>query len=559
MKYDESGSISLAEAYPDVAAEWDYEANGNLTPEMVSYASGKTVGWVLKYDDELTGSHVFRWQAVICDRTLQGHGCPYIKGKKVWKGFNDLATRFPAIAAEWDYEANGDLTPEMVSYASGKTVGWVLKYDDELTGSHVFRWRAIICNRTLQGHGCPYIKGKKVWKGFNDLATRFPAIAAEWDYEANGDLTPGDVTYGSRKMVGWVIVENDPIRGPHTLRWKDRIDHRTIDHIGCPYKSGRAVLKGFNDLATTHPELAAEWDYEVNGDLRPDQIVAGSQKRVGWICEAENSIHQTMVVRWTDTVYGRAIRKRGCPYTQGRAVLNGFNDLATTHPELAEEWDYEVNDLRPEQVTARSVKTVGWHQLCKQPFTYELFDIKWSSPVYYRALLGHGNPYLDGSKVLPGFNDFASCFPQIAVYWHPTRNGSLTPHDVSQCTGKAVWWLFPYDDPDTGQHFDFEWIASVCSIIDRDKNIENSKKSIKCPYLSGRDVWPGFNDLESRYPDIARELHPGRNHGISPSKIFMHTTREFFWLCPICGHEWHTSVRDRTMCGTRCPMYPYHQ
>ena len=68
--------------------------------------------------------------------------------------------------------------------------------------------------------------------------------------------------------------------------------------------------------------------------------------------------------------------------------------------------------------------------------------------------------------------------PSLAKEWHPTKNGSLTPDQVSADSTQKVWWLFPYDDPKTGKHFDFEWQASIKS--------RNCGEGI--PYISSRAV-----------------------------------------------------------------------
>lgn len=47
-----------------------------------------------------------------------------------------------------------------------------------------------------------------------------------------------------------------------------------------PYCGDRKVLKGYNDLRTTHPEIAREWNKERNGDLKPADVIANSNKRV---------------------------------------------------------------------------------------------------------------------------------------------------------------------------------------------------------------------------------------------------------------------------------------
>ena len=57
--------------------------------------------------------------------------------------------------------------------------------------------------------------------------------------------------------------------------------------------------------------------------------------------------------------------------------------------------------------------------------------------------------------------NLATCNPQLAKEWHPTKNGDLTPFDVTCGSNKKVWWLLSYNDPKTGRHFDFEWQTSI--------------------------------------------------------------------------------------------------
>ena len=72
-------------------------------------------------------------------------------------GQNDLATVNPGLAAQWDYEANRDLKPTMVSAGSSKKVGWVCEKGH--------RWPATIASRNA-GAGCRTCAGVKIWKGF---------------------------------------------------------------------------------------------------------------------------------------------------------------------------------------------------------------------------------------------------------------------------------------------------------------------------------------------------------------------------------------------------------
>ena len=78
-----------------------------------------------------------------------------------------------------------------------------------------------------------------------------------------------------------------------------------MEGVGCPYCSNRRVLAGFNDLATTHPDLAAEWHPHRNGDLRPDAVTAGFRGKVWWRCERDHE--------WEAQVIKR-VRRRSCPH-----------------------------------------------------------------------------------------------------------------------------------------------------------------------------------------------------------------------------------------------------
>ena len=44
-------------------------------------------------------------------------------------------------------------------------------------------------------------------------------------------------------------------------------------------------------------------------------------------------------------------------------------------------------------------------------------------------------------KLLPGFNDLKTVCPEVAVEWHPFRNGNFRPEDVFASCGKKVWWI----------------------------------------------------------------------------------------------------------------------
>ena len=128
---------------------------------------------------------------------------------------------------------------------------------------------------------CLFCLGKKV-SVTNSLASRFPEIAKEWSYEKNGTLTPDKVTYGSSKNVWWKC----PKHADHFYLASP--NDRTYSHRGCPYCNNMEVCSS-NNLAVTHPLLAAQWDYDLNKNLRPENILPSYTGNVWWKCPDDPS------------------------------------------------------------------------------------------------------------------------------------------------------------------------------------------------------------------------------------------------------------------------------
>jgi hypothetical protein len=188
---------------------------------------------------------------------------------------------------EWDYEKNGDLRPEMVSVGSADRVWW------KCSKGH--SWQSAVYNRS-KGVGCPYCSGIQVIVGENDLASLYPSLIEEWDFNKNIDISPDAILPGSNKHVWWMCKNN------HS--WKASIYSRAVKSTGCPYCSNNLCWSGYNDLQTLYPQLALEWDYSKNGNLTPNNVVAGSTKKVWWECSRGHE--------WEAQIRSR-VRGNGCP------------------------------------------------------------------------------------------------------------------------------------------------------------------------------------------------------------------------------------------------------
>ncbi len=403
----------------------------------------------------------------------------------------------------------------------------------------------------------------KLIRGINDLATVNSELAKEWNYEKNGDLKPEDFTCGSGKKVWWKQSYDDPKTGKHfDFEWQANISNRNKG-AGCPFLpkcANPAVWEGFNDLATVNPELAKEWHPIKNKNLKPTDMLASSEKKVWWLYPYDDpKTGKHFDFEWEASIAERN-KGTGCPYLSSHAVWEGFNDLATINPELAKQWHPTKNgELKPTDVTSNSNKKVWWLYSYDDPKTGKHFDFEWKTTVYCRNI-GNGCPFLSkiGSniEVWYGFNDLATINPELAKQWHPTKNGELKPTDVTSISNKKVWWLLPYDDPKTGKHFDFEWKASI----------NYRHKEINCPYLSGREVFQGFNDLATINPELAKQWHPTKNRNLRPTDVTTGSHKQVWWLYPyddpITGKhfnfEWKATISGRSR-GSGCPFLGKNQ
>ena len=231
----------LSVTHPELVKEAD-----GWNPNLVSYGSRQTLGWIC------SAGH--QWNATPSHRT-RGQGCPVCSGRTVLVGFNDLATTHPILAKQsdgWD--------PTKFSKGARDYLPWLCEL------GHKFF--ATIANRTGKFQsGCPYCSNKSVLRGYNDLATLYPLIASEaWEWD------PETVTPGHSRKLTWKCSEGHFFKKAPSGRTGTK-------NRGCPVCSNFEILAGFNDLATTHPTLAAEahnWD--------PTQVSAGARNSVLWRC-----------------------------------------------------------------------------------------------------------------------------------------------------------------------------------------------------------------------------------------------------------------------------------
>lgn len=262
----------------------------------------------------------------------------------------------------------------------------------------------------------------KTIKYEDSLAFLYPDVCKEWHPSLNKNLKPENVLPGTSLQVWWKCSKGH--------EWKGSIVNRTKGH-GCDICATEKRKATYHDTRLRTRDLLVgckcvlDWDYSKN-EHGPDYYTKGSGDEVWWKCHVCG--HE-----WKTAIFNRTRDyKNGCPACSNRIVVKGKNDLLTTNPELITEWDWEKNgDTKPSDVAQWSHTPVWW-KCSKCGYSYP------ATPS--NRVLGKGCGCCAGRVVVPGINDLATTRPDIAIDWHPTKNGPLKPTDVTKGRRDVIWW-----------------------------------------------------------------------------------------------------------------------
>lgn len=262
-------------------------------------------------------------------------------------------------------------------------------------------------------------------------------------------------------------------------------------------------------------ELLEQWHPGKNGALTPDTVSYGSKRKIWWQCGRGHE--------WQSPPYARVGKNSGCPYCAGKKVASG-RDLRSVYPDIAAQWHPTKNGKStPEQFLPGSHRSVWWQ--CGHGH-------EWKALIKSR-IEGNGCPVCANRVVVPGENDLQTCAPLLAKQWHPAKNGALRPDRIVCGSARKVWWRC-----ERGH----EWQAEVQSRV----------AGNGCPVCSGKIVVPGENDLESFYPELARQWNREKNGPLLPSQVSIYSNKRVWWRCAL-GHEWQSAVAARTASRSGCP------
>lgn len=499
-------------------SEWDSEKNAplGLFPEKLRKKSNKKVWW------KCSNGH--SWQMEVHHRT-NGRGCPFCNHKRVLKGFNDLTTLFPEIAAEWHPTGNPDKNIDDYVQGSATRIQWQCK-----TCQH--SWIAAIRARTQRKSGCPEcakkIRGQT--RKQTNLATRKPInnplLLKEWDYQKN-PKPPSEYLPGSNEKVWWKCSTCGH-------EWEALISNRALSGRGCPCCANKKVVAGKNDLATTRPELAQEWHPTKNLPLIPQNVFAGSAQKVWWKCPTGHEYQASLLHRSQGT---------NCP------ICNSGQQTSFAEQAVF----YYIKQLYPDA------------QNRVQNLLGQRMELDIYIPSIHLAIEYDGSFWHNHNKPNKRDRDekkYALCQAQH-IYLIRIREDR---NEKTQKLADEVWHMenlenldqlskliqLVIDKLDPRSHF-----LTRKRITDIHSPIHVNVKRDEFKIRRYQQVLKK-DSLAEQFPKIAAEWHPTKNDTLTPQMFLPGSTQKIWWLCPACQHEWKTPIYHRTHSKTGCPSC-YHE
>ncbi len=641
--------ITLRERDPIAADDWYYPLNGNMTPDNIAGKSGKRAYFQCPDNPE----HIFdRLIYNTIDENGQHIGCPFCSGKRVFPGENDLLTRCPEAAVMWDYDKNTidprnlhansrskvhfkcknghefekvvhifyrtpicpecDLLERSIVSAVPEVYNWwdYEKNVNDLPEKHLktdsktvwwkcpkcgYGWKSEIASRVVAKFHCPCCDmGIAFKEGVNDALTRCPDIGLDWDYDKNEGLKLNKIFINDKKVktpIFWICHVCGYRWSTKSIGARIKLENGVAKLNMCPACIGKAADENTDNISVTHPDVASEYAEELN-DVPVTKIRYGSRTKRIWRCKKCRQIFVS-----TPSVRTRIGSLGGCPYCSGKLPIQEVNDFATRHPELLDEWDYELNEIGPQNFTEFSMKKINWvcindkshkwitslqvrskgfgrcpicykdekryrrmlintHPELLQYWDYELNELPprtfsefsnrkvwWKCDnghsifmeIYHFSREGFHCSYCNEIKVLKNYNDVLTYYPEMEVIWDIDGNNGLMPDEVIYSS------TYYYNFICNKGH---KWTRPIKKVV---------QNNFTCDYCEGRKLLPEFNSLGVKYKEIASEWDYDRNE-ISPFDILPTSYIYAHWICNICSGRYGTVVRDRVSGDYDCPF-----
>lgn len=295
-----------------------------------------------------------------------------------------------------------------------------------------------------------------------------------------------------------------------------------------------AKVKPHNLIPRKAPELLAQWDFQKNGLIQPENVSALSIDSYYWICDQGHSLKSPPRERIKTgcTECNRLERKR-------RRAMEFWDK----HPQLEVQLLLGRSAEKKLKVTSsNSRETFSWQ--C--PSCGDIYSSTVRAQFRRKSLDAQCKRCDQRERTREQSQLFWASNPELKSQLLHRRNSKEVLNEVTAGSSDKLWWKCPTCGGD--------WLCAVHQLTRSDvrKTVECSECAIK---RRGRrhtqTRLKGGNNLSQKFPEIAKEWATDLNE-LGPDQVTPSNNNKFFWRCEL-GHVWQDKVGNRTNLTRGCP------
>lgn len=313
-------------------------------------------------------------------------------------------------------------------------------------------------------------------------------------YSEDNEIPLSEVTGNWQKKYIWVCKKH----GKFTSVLSSMVRAIRSGNNGCPFCHGTQV-KAEESFGTLYPELVEEWDS--SNQKTPFEVTAGSSYEAAWKCSKGHT--------WKAAVSERANGGKLCPECFPNGNRPSFNAM---HPDLKKFFCKE-NPVQFEKGVISDYTPYLWKAECSHAFT-DSFAL-----IHER---GFRCPYCADLKVLAGYNDFQTRYPEYSSSFDEKKNKISASEVTCRESDSTRWWKCQYGHA-----------------YQRSVRTQIAYKGV-CPVCSLHVLQTGVNDAETVYP-LIRELWDEEANHKKPSEVSANRLKIFYFQCDK-GHRFRSSI-----------------
>lgn len=480
---------------PDLVEEWLEEPLYNGTPYTVTVGSDKVVSWCCKECN-------FIWKTQVKNRALHDTGCPKCM-ERYNVAFPEMVIYFYLRKIFGDTVLNSkidNIAPYDFVDVYIPTLNLIIEYDGGLT--HAGRYDIDLQKSELiieQGYILIRIRD-------NDLLPLNIDGIEEYLYKRDSNKSIQEMLNHLLDILIYKFKEQRP-------KFESIRNFLNVDSDNMAILSILPPIQMKINPLLYFPQIKDIWDYNKNSLMEPQHFKPYSNHKALFKCEIGHSYIAQI---------GSKTKGHGCPYCEGQLATK-TNNLAVLFPDIAKEWNFELNQKVTEGYRPHSNVVVYWNcPKCKSAYDKKINE---------RTSNKEGCPYCAGKRV-NRTNCLAVTHENLVKEWDYDKNIDITPNDVTRGSHDKAWWLC-----EKGHSY-------KASIARRAGN--NGTNCPKCYELYGRRALKKVkrsNSLAIKAPEIAKQWDEFKN-GYSSYEIARFSKKEFWWKCEK-GHEFKKSPNSR--------------